>query len=228
MTTWNSRCGIAEYSQSLVRALGRTAHVIPFADRGVLPIDEIVEEAVHRCWDQGLTGSVDQLLDALRRSDSSLVHVQLNFGFIGPDQLRQIVWSEISRRPVVITLHRTADLVAPDHRYSLRDHIDSLRRASAVVVHQEHDLRNLVDLGVVDNVHVIPIGCERPLSLDRLELREKYQVEGDFVIGSFGFLLPHKGVVQLVEALAKVRGDRGRRAARPRVCDPSRPDVGSV
>jgi glycosyltransferase involved in cell wall biosynthesis len=205
VTTWNSRCGIAEYSQSLVRALGRTAHVIPFADRAVLPIDEIVEEAVHRCWDQGLTGSVDQLLDALRRSDSSLVHVQLNFGFIGPDQLRQIIWSENSRRPVVITLHRTADLVTPDHRYSLSDHLDSLRGASAVVVHQEHDLRNLVEIGVVDNVHVIPIGCERPLSLDRLELRERYQVEGDFVIGSFGFLLPHKGVVQLVEALAKVR-----------------------
>jgi glycosyltransferase involved in cell wall biosynthesis len=205
VTTWNSRCGIAEYSQSLVRALGRRVYVTPFSDRGVVPIDEIVEEAVHRCWDQGPTGSVDQLLDALRASDSAVLHVQVNFGFFGPDQLRRIVGAEIDRRPVVVTLHRTADLATPDRLYSLRDHVDALRAASAVVVHQDHDARYLDEIGVADNVHVIPIGCERPLSLDRLELRERYQVDGGYVIGTFGFLLPHKGVLQLVGALAKVR-----------------------
>jgi glycosyltransferase involved in cell wall biosynthesis len=205
VTTWNSRCGIAEYSQSLVRALGRTVHVTPYADRGARPIDDVVEEEVHRFWDQGPDGAVDQLLEALQASDSSVVHVQHNFGFFAPRQLRKIVESQVGRRPVVVTLHRTADLEAPERLHTIRDHLESLRTASAVVVHQEHDADNLSSIGVAGNVHVIPIGCQPPLSLDQQEMRERYQVDGEFVIGSFGFLLPHKGVVQLIEALAKTR-----------------------
>ena len=72
-----------------------------------------------------------------------------------------------------------------------------------MVVHTIADVNRLSRLGLRDNVTLIPqgvqsISCTRPPSRDVLP-------QSPALIGCYGFFLPEKGILQLIEALAIVR-----------------------
>ena len=69
------------------------------------------------------------------------------------------------------------------------------------MVHTKSDVEILKNLGIEDNVVMIPHGIYPPPS----DEAESLPVEGR-VMGTFGFLLPHKGQVQLVEAFERLPG----------------------
>ena len=132
VTTWNSRCGIAEYTRSLTDGLGGFVDVEPYCDQGVIVLDPIVEESVFRAWRQNLDGSPDELHGALSRSTAEVLHIQYNFGFFNARELQRLIQLQSRQRPVVVTLHRTADLQIPDRLLTLREAADGLRRAARV------------------------------------------------------------------------------------------------
>jgi glycosyltransferase involved in cell wall biosynthesis len=69
---------------------------------------------------------------------------------------------------------------------------------SAIVVHEEHDVRRLSQFGIVDNVVLIPHGA-MPFKGQRSGRR--YSSGSELKIGTFGFLLPHKGLEVTLTAL---------------------------
>ncbi len=210
VTTWNSRCGIAEYSRSLVEGLGGFADVEPYADHGVMVLDPLVEESTFRAWRQDLDSTPDELRRALRDSTADIVHIQYNFGFFSARELGRLIEDESGSRPVIVTLHRTADLQIPDRLLTLRDAAGALRRAAQVIVHQHDDVEFLAEIGVASNVTLIPIGCQAPCELDMVEMRKQHDVDRRAkVIGTFGFLLPHKGTIELIRSLPGLRASLG-------------------
>ena len=204
VTSFNARCGIAEYSRALVDGLGNFVDAEVYADRDATPVNPVLEESVSRIWHQGLHDDLDDLHQALDRSTAEIVHVQYNMGFFSAQALQQLIFRE--RRPVVVTLHRTADLPIHDRVLSLRDAGDGLRRAAQVIVHQRADVEHLRAIGVTENVSLIPIGCDPPIRLDMRTMRTVHAVDQDAkVVGTFGFLLPHKGTLELIRAVAALR-----------------------
>ena len=208
ITTWNSRCGIAEYAKSLVTSLGSDVDVEPYCDQGVTVVDPLVEESTFRTWRQSLEEPLDQLYEALKQSNADVVHIQYNLGFFSARELDRLIQIESKRRPVIVTLHRTADLQIPGRLLSLRDAANGLRSAARVIVHQHRDMEFLAGLGVTENVDLIPIGCEPPCELDMQQMRIAHGVDASAtVIGTFGFLLPHKGTLDLIRALPLLRAN---------------------
>ena len=206
ITTWNSRCGIAEYSRNLVEGFGRQVKVNVFADAGAEIVDQTAETGVRRVWLNGLEKIEHELFPFIRQSRGTVLHVQHNFGFLNNADLARILRVESLRRPVVVTLHRTADLQLVDRAVSLRSIKQSLGLAAALIVHQEADVTTLKEFGIIDNVVKIPIGCGRPLTLDRAASRSYLNLGSKpFIVGTFGFLLPHKGVLTLIRAMAQLR-----------------------
>ena len=75
-----------------------------------------------------------------------------------------------------------------------------------MIVHQQDDVAFLESIGVTENVSLVPIGCEQPCDLDMQEMRSLHDVDSRAsVIGTFGFLLPHKGTLDLIRALPALR-----------------------
>ncbi len=167
VTTFNSRCGIAEYSASLYHALGSQVEAEIYADNDAQAIDPKVEASVHRVWWNHLQHNVDGLLHALDRSQADLVHIQYNFGFFTLFELGRVIRHEAPRRPVVVTLHRTSDLETNDGTVAIEQIAGDLRLADAVIVHQNHDVERLAMAGISRNVHCIPIGSAQPMLLDQ-------------------------------------------------------------
>jgi glycosyltransferase involved in cell wall biosynthesis len=206
VSTFNSRCGIAEYTANLYSSVGDWAQLEVFADDDATPLDSIRELDVVRVWSNHRAQSVDGLLATLDDSSADLVHIQYNFGFYELSELGRLIAHEAPRRPIVVTMHRTAPLPVDGRFESMADIADELRLADAVIVHQDADRDRLAQAGVVDNVHVIGIGTEEYVPSDVGASRRHQRIPPHaFVVGTFGFLLPHKGMIALIRAIGELR-----------------------
>lgn len=206
VTTFNSRCGIAEYSAHLYDAMGEWVDLEIHGDRDVTVIDPVIEEVITRSWPNHRRGPIDGLLDNLGRSGADIVHVQYNVGFFELGELARLIRLESPRRPVVVTLHRTSPLEVGGRVERMGDIAEDLRLADAIIVHQAADRRRLASLGIIDNVHLMPIGTDLPIDIDRNAARQRHDLSvHSFVLGTFGFLLPHKGMITLLSAMAELR-----------------------
>jgi hypothetical protein len=135
LTTFNSRCGIAEYSSLFQAALPRNILSETIADRGASPLDMDVEENVVRLWEQLRHQEVDALVTAIQLSNIDIVHLQYNFGFFSMEDLSELVAQLNGLKPIVITLHRTKDLDRGHEFVSLSHAANALRKVSAIIVH---------------------------------------------------------------------------------------------
>lgn len=205
ITTWNSRCGIAEYSADLVGEAGAQWDVELYANSNAEPVDPLRDEFVARSWIADPRAPTDDLQQYLARSDAELVHVQYNFGFLGLTQLAQLIETESPNRPVIVTLHRTEDLESPELIVRLGQIRNALATADRLVVHQAADEFRMRDLGLT-NIARIPIGVPTGLGRPVNEVRNLLGLDIDLpVIGTYGFILPHKGTLELIRAVAELK-----------------------
>ena len=221
LTTFNSRCGIAEYTSLLRDGLPHYVASSIYANRDAWPIDLDEEEDIVRIWEQARNQDVQNLVTALNLSDSDVVHLQYNFGFFAMEDLTTLIHRVQSVKPVIVTLHRTIDLDRGHEIVSLTHAADALKKVSAIVVHEEHDVHRLSQFGIVDNVVHIPHGA-MPFMGHRSG--RQYSSSSGLKIGTFGFLLPHKGLDVVLHTLHSLRA-QGLEASLTALCsihpDPS-------
>jgi len=198
LTTFNSRCGIAEYSALYQAALPRNILSRVIADKNVWPLDLEVEEDVTRLWNQIRHQDLSQLATALQLSNSDIIHLQYNYGFFAMEDLSELINRLGKTKPFIITLHRTKDLDRGHEIVSLAHAADALKKVAAIVVHEEHDIARLASFGIEDNVVHIPHAA---MPFSGIKSQRKWSPEQELRIGTFGFLLPHKGLEVSIRAL---------------------------
>ena len=209
ISTWDVRCGIAEYSRHLLDHLpgDGIAELVVLADeRTAAPEAEAVTRA-RVTWRLGDPESVGLLATALAAEDPHAVVVQHQPGLLPWGVLARLLGEPVlAGRAVVVMLHNTRHLleVAEEERRAV---LDALASASRVLVHTVADLNRLKLLGLVGNTALLPHGAPAPLPRDALG-REPRALAPEMdapLIGCYGFFLPRKGIPQLVEALALLR-----------------------
>ena len=193
ISTWGIRCGIATYSRFLVEQMD---DVVVMCQSG----EGEVEGAIP-CWkrDSNFFGGIIAQI-AGKGIDTVIIQHQpglLRFSYLNELLLKL---SEMDVK-VFITMHNTRDrsLVFPSKR--IEKVVEGLKTCSTVMVHSNSDVEILKALGIEDNVVMIPHGIYPPPS----DSAESLPVEGR-VMGSFGFLLQHKGQLELVEAFERLPG----------------------
>ena len=198
LSTFNSRCGIAEYSSLLLNGLPKHVASSVYANRDAWPIDPDEEEDVVRIWEQARHQDISNLVTALNISDSDIVHLQYNYGFFSMEDLTTLINHVQGVKPVVVTLHRTIDLDRGHEIVSLSHAADALKKVAAIVVHEKHDVERLAGFGITGNVVLIPHAA-MPFKGQRSG--RVFNPETELKIGTFGFLLPHKGLEVTLTAL---------------------------
>ncbi|RCS23328.1 glycosyltransferase [Phyllobacterium salinisoli] len=199
VSTWDTRCGIAEYSKHLINNID--AEVKIFA-RTNFREKENYNNSVDFCWSENSFEKLSALYGSVVRSGIDIVIIQFNYGFFDLDRLNWFINKNVEDgRHVVIFLHATVDPAhAPERK--LEKLVTSLRRCKRVLVHTHNDMNRLKALGVVDNVALFPHGVIDHVSTAAIG------EESAFKIATYGFFLPHKGLLEAIEAVAIVR-DRG-------------------
>lgn len=207
VTTWNSRCGIAENTRYIVGHSRDAIEYEIFADVGAELIDLLAEPGVVRTWKDRWEPDLDQLEDALQSTTAEVLHIQFNFGFFEFQRLAALIERQLEHRGVVLTLHRTLDYDDRGELLSLRQIRPTLDRVDRLIVHQKSDAEYLAGMGLADNVTIVPIGAAPPPTVTPGEVRDALNLGSRPIVGTFGFLLPHKGTLELLRAVNELRSE---------------------
>jgi glycosyltransferase involved in cell wall biosynthesis len=216
VTTWNTKCGIATYSQHLIDALpARPVILAPDADE----LTREDDENCIRCWKQGKENNrFDEVERVIAARKLNCVVIQFNYGFYDFADLATFINTLVDQgRVVVVMLHSTTDPFAHDQpNWRLVELRGAFERCARLLVHSVSDLNRLKTLGLVNNVALIPHGIldsQVPLKPRRDDLP---------LVAAYGFCLPHKGLPELVAATAELA--KGKGAIRLRLVNAEYPD----
>jgi glycosyltransferase involved in cell wall biosynthesis len=207
VTSWNTRCGIADYARHLACRLPAESMTVlaNHTDHPLGPDDANVV----RCWHQGWADDLVTLESEIRRRGVEAVVLQFNFGFYHVRAFGRLLERlQADGIQTYVFLHSTADVNKPDARFSLGEIPDALAGATRLFVHSIADLNRLKAFGHVANVALFPHGVRAaPPAEARADPRQRYGLGDGRILASFGFLLPNKGLPELVDAFERLRDD---------------------
>lgn len=193
VTTWNTRCGIAVYSQHLIENFPAGVTVLAAEAQQLTQPDE---ENVRRCWTAGDSDRLHSLRDAVANIGVDTLIVQFNFGLFNPHAFCEFLSEQVADGQIVfVWMHATKD---PDHvpEKKLSMLIPALAQCHRILVHTVQDLNRMKEHGLVHNVMLFPHGVLDPepgIPARRTDTQP-------FRLASFGFFLPNKGLLELIEA----------------------------
>jgi glycosyltransferase involved in cell wall biosynthesis len=202
VSTYNSRCGLATHSEHLLEHFDRQVYDITVIGNHEEPVKPDPANLV-RLWPDR-SGSLASVRDFIRTFDA--VFVNFHFSLMEIHDLAETLKAaQLAGIDTYVTLHKTLDTVIDGRAVSLNEIADVLGGCTRLIVHTEADIARLKTFGLVDNVVMIPLGViERP-ALSMATLRSLLGLpQNDPIVGTFGFLLPPKGLQQLIYAFAVV------------------------
>lgn len=207
ITTWNSACGIATYSRKLLEpAFGKECTILANDDATLTAADG---NNVLRCWSAGMHDDLGRLREAIERSGIDTLLVQFNFSFFAlPAFASLLKWAHAHGIRTLITFHSTADVYHGEELKTLRDLRPVLVDSARLLVHSVADLNRLADFGLKDNLLLFPHGVLQVAPPQPGPQQRAAGLDGRTVIASYGFLLPHKGIPELIEAFAILAAER--------------------
>lgn len=195
ITTWNTKCGIAAYSAHLLRNLPSKVHILAAHADILTGQDDIL---VTRCWKQDLSAEKDDLSELYKAIDEKNLDtlvVQLNYNFFDFEKLNVFLQKQVQAGRVVIVVFHSTNDPAPVYGKRLATLLPALQGCQRLLVHSINDLNRLKRMGLVNNVTLFPHGVLEYASKPRVAHKEK-------IIASYGFFLPHKGLLELIDAFA--------------------------
>ena len=197
-TTWNSACGVAGYSRSLVAELEKHAKI------------EVVS------LDPDAAAGPASLAARLNRGD--VVHIQHQYPFFGGMVFHRNWFNRLLgglKRPVVVTVHEldvgdSDSLAVRAYKRWFNRRLFAARRIGGIIVHTSDYRDRLKGLGIEPSrMRVIPMwvpAVTRPdVSPD--VARSELGLAGRKVVTIFGFVVRRKGYELALEALRRWRDD---------------------
>lgn len=209
-TTWNSRCGIATYSKFLINQFSDEVHVTIFSNK--LPqsdiIDKFKELNTQRVWMNAVQTDLTEFYNAVVKSEIETLVIQFNFGFFNLYAFEKLIQKlHKNNIKVFIEFHSVSDVDKKDFKASLGWIKDTLRIVDKLLVHNIDDLNILKGFDLVENVTFFPHGVIESDVDEKVVIGKKRElgIKNKFIIASYGFLLPQKGIKELIEAFARVK-----------------------
>ena len=204
VTTWNKKCGIATHSEQMVPHLPADQFdvVIISSQEDTLRPDG---PNVRRCWPHHHE-SLDPLVKVALEEHCDIVLFQYHYAFHALDRLAEAVEKlESAGVDTYVEIHKTVPELSGTRTISFASIAPSLGKATRLIVHTVDDVNRMKEIGLVDNVVKIPPGVIAPIDVSQAAIKEFLGLgKRSPVIGSYGFLWPHKGIKTLIFAFALV------------------------
>ncbi|MCB9369045.1 MAG: glycosyltransferase [Calditrichaeota bacterium] len=198
LTTYHQRCGLATYAEKLCDAmtdLGETVLVLAEKSTDLTAADL---PNVIRCWTRETDGGKD-IVPTLLANKIQVLHI--NHGGIFPlgGWLLDVVKQARAHNIRIVTMFHTTETI-DETLGEIARHSDACR------VHHPQNAVELVALGAPpDRVKVMPHPVPTPEFTDLAEA--KLALEWDpaqKVVATFGMVDPHKGLLELIEAMPAI------------------------
>jgi glycosyltransferase involved in cell wall biosynthesis len=202
ISTYNARCGIAAHS----------AHLLEFFDKSAFDITILADDQegigpdpdnLLRLWSKDRSG-LARVSDFLVANKFDAAFFQHNFRFYDAREFADTLLALADAGlDIFVTLHRTRDLENQDWTVSPQWMTQALRACTRIFVHSLDDVNRLREWSVTDNVVLLAHGVIDRAALNADGVRSLIGLSGfSPVIGTFGFMLPGKGLTELIHSFA--------------------------
>lgn len=192
ITTWNIRCGVATYASNLIAGSSVPAGILA-AEADDRTFHDGAE--VSRCWRQGEGDQLEKLDAEIERLRLDTLIIQFQYSFFDFAALADfLLRQKQAGRVVIVLMHATVDS-KENPKKQLRFIAGALKECDRILVHSVHDLNRLKGLGVERNIALFPHGIMEPVEAPKPSHGARMR------IASYGFFLPHKGLLELIEAV---------------------------
>lgn len=204
MSTWGTRCGIAAYSAHMVRAINPSQlHLLAPTETPETPDPAFV----HRCWQQG-QADITPLVQQAQALQVDVFVIQHHWGFLSPHALASLVKQLRSEGiTVVVEFHNTRS--APDDMQGPAI-LQALAQAARLIVHSLDDLHRLHQWGLQANSMWFPLAVypvALPTPKQQAQRRQDLGLQGKRIVATYGFMMPHKGLLEMVQAMPAILRD---------------------
>lgn len=203
VSTYNSVCGIATYSENLLRAFPmHRVHIYANQDAQILGEDP---DLVSRNWLRG-EDDYEALAQAIIAAGNSIAVIQSQPGLMSWRGLTRLLQRlQQAHIATYVTLHNTHDWF---YQASLSEDDRIVWKAvCGLFVHTVTDMNLLKMAGLVDHAIYFPHGVYDPPEVNIKAMRDRLGLSLDQpVLATFGFLHPHKGQQVLLQALSQLSG----------------------
>ena len=197
ITTWDVRCGIAQYSSFLLSAMERAKrNKVKILCDWRTTTDE--NGGIIPCWGVQQSDFKETVFREIEHNDLSAIVLQHQDGLITWDALADFALdSRLISITSIFILHNPKGLLVPSEEERRRV-VEALRRVDRLLVHSVADVNLLKQIGLVDNVTLFPHGAAKA----KIKAPAAAPIENKApVIGCHGFFFFHKGIEKLVEAV---------------------------
>ena len=197
ISTYNIPCGIAEHTKYFAEQLKSPCVIL--AENHPTPIYPD-NPCVIRCWTRDFNDYVP-LLNAIMREKVNIVDIQFEFSFYhNTDNLLRLLTLLRARNvKTIITFHTIVEFMA-NCVNTLGDTCDGIIVTSQTMV-QPTWLRP----SIKRKMRFIPLAVPMLSDQDRHVLRRKYGIESGHIVATFGFLVWHKGILNVIEQMYEIK-----------------------
>lgn len=199
ITTWNTRCGIAAYSKHIIEQNSKDNIIIFAPECDASDLENVDEDNVIRCWKLDDKDSLERLKKIILNLNLDIIVIQSNICFYDYVALTNLIL-ELKNNGIIvtITLHSTLppDYLPHKNFKYLSKAFDLLDR---IMVHSINDVNRLKNITSVDNIALIPLGVPE-IKIENINHNNPFFNTNNKIIAAYGFALPHKGLIELLEA----------------------------
>ncbi len=200
-------CGIATYSQDLIKALNNK-----FNDSFTISIcalesnteKHIYTDDVKYTLNTDSSSAFLKLAKSINENDDiNLVLIQHEFGLFEKNELHFRTFLKTITKPIIIVFHTVLPFPDP----SLKEKVCEISNAcESIIVMTNSSSKILVeDYGVdVEKITVIPHGTHLVQHLDKITLKHKYGLSGRKILSTFGLLSSGKSIETTLNALPAI------------------------
>ena len=201
-STYNTRCGIAKYSAYLISSFKDEVTIFANIDKNQQTEKDTAN--IFRLWqDSRDTNDIKSLKQNILKHKINTIIIQYNFSFISLEALEDLlIFCKTHTIQTHIFLHSTKDVQTPHYKDSFSAIVQSLQEATRIYVHTLQDLNYLKEKNIYKNTLLFQHGVDDTILLD------KTQKNTIPIIATFGFLLPQKGILELID-IAELLHKRG-------------------
>jgi glycosyltransferase involved in cell wall biosynthesis len=186
ITTWNTLCGIADYSKYLSDEL---ENYTVFSNRNEIIIADDCENNVIRCFDA--KEQIDELCDAIKKQN--ITHMIINYHIVlfkNEEFCKLIDFLSESKINTIFILHNSSTI-----KEKMFSH---LKKINGVYVHTKKELEHFKNY--LNNVFLFNHPLKQYENIDiNFDLPKNKKI-----IATFGFLFEHKGIVEVVEVFKEI------------------------
>jgi FkbM family methyltransferase len=206
MSSWNMRCGIAEHSRYLATEFDEKNidFCIIANSNGDLASSHLIDDLtknVYPLWNydylkwKDTSIDIAEIIQSMKNEKISRFNIQYHTGFFNQKLLMELINACVNAKiKVSIALHNSKEMY-PEILTEMN------KLGIKIIVHTFEEEKLLQDKGV-QNVFHIPLGVLDFPDEEKKDCRIKFKISEDPVIGCFGFLRPHKGVLEAIEAIS--------------------------